>query len=97
MTAKQKAKHIADKQAVPLIPVGTTLTPDGLGTWKGGVQKGAPNWASAKSRATRTADAKGTPKIKKFTGSKEALESLVKNAAETFVKDMGDSDESSAP
>jgi hypothetical protein len=38
-------------------------TPDGLGEWQGGpaALKGAPNWVSLKSRATRFADAKRAP------------------------------------
>lgn len=39
MSQKQRAKHIADKQPVAIIPVGTALTPDGLGRWKGGLPK----------------------------------------------------------
>jgi len=38
-------------------------TPDGLGEWQGGpaALKGAPNWVSLKSHASRTASAKNTP------------------------------------
>ena len=40
-------------------------TPDGLGAWQGGTAalKGANNWVSLKSRASRTASAKNTPGI----------------------------------
>lgn len=40
-------------------------TPDGLGAWEGGTGalKGANNWVSLKSRASRTADAKNAPGI----------------------------------
>ena len=39
----------------------STTSPDGLGKWKGGTQKGAPNWVNLKSKSTRTGDWKHTP------------------------------------
>lgn len=68
MTAKQKAKHLTDAAAKILTPEKSSLeaaepTPDGLGPWEGGTAalKGANNWVSLKSRATRFADAKRAP------------------------------------
>ena len=59
MTAKQKAKHIADKQPIVKISVGTTLTPDGLGLWKGGLPKSST--LLQRKRPTQFASNKNTP------------------------------------
>ena len=59
MTAKQKAKHIADKQPIVKISVGTTLTPDGLGLWKGGLPKSST--LLQRKRPTQFASNKDTP------------------------------------
>jgi len=68
MSAKQKAKHNEEHIVKILTPEVSELTPaeptpDGLGEWQGGITalKGAPNWVSLKSHATRTASAKNTP------------------------------------
>src|SRR5271166_2421439 len=69
MSEKQRLKHIADREALeaaeknPPMPIASSLdgaepTPDGLGAWEGGLPKGANNWVSLKSRATRTGDSK---------------------------------------
>lgn len=67
MTAKQTAKHIADRQPQPYVekPAFAEPTPDGLGAWEGGTAalKGSRSWVSEKSHASRTADAKNTPGI----------------------------------
>jgi len=67
---KNYDKHHAAKFAVCKLVETSELdaaasTPDGLGTWEGGTAalKGAPNWVSLKSRATRFADAKRAPGI----------------------------------
>lgn len=62
MTEKQRQKHITDTVTV-LTPEGSSLdsaptSPDGLGTWEGGLAKGANNWVALKSHATNTGDAK---------------------------------------
>ena len=67
MTAKQTAKHITDNAAKILTPTsGSSLdaaepTPDGLGTWEGGIAHRSLDGAKAKPQ--RTGDAKNTPGI----------------------------------
>jgi hypothetical protein len=72
MSAKQKAKHIADREAVknptPLVTeggqstlIGAEPTPDGLGAWEGGIAHRSLDGAKAKPQ--RTGDTKNRPGI----------------------------------
>jgi hypothetical protein len=67
MTAKQKAKHITDRVAKILTPTeGSSLdaaeaTPDGLGPWMGGKQRGAID--GAKAKAQHTGNRKNAPGV----------------------------------
>ena len=63
MTAKQTAKHIADRQP-KTVAEGSSLdaaapTPDGLGEWQGGIAHRSLD--GAKAKAQRTGDTKNTP------------------------------------
>ena len=61
MSAKQKAKHIADRQPQPYVekPAFAGPTPDGLGAWQGGIAHRSIDGAKAKPQ--RTGDTKNTP------------------------------------
>ena len=63
MTAKQKLKHIADRQPKPYVekPAFAEPTPDGLGAWQGGIAHRSID--GAKAKAQRTGDRKNTPGI----------------------------------
>ena len=67
MSAKQKAKHIADREATEAaynslnVPVAVGPTPDGLGLWEGGIAHRSLDGAKAKPQ--RTGDRKNTPGI----------------------------------
>ena len=63
MTAKQTAKHIADRQPQPYVekPAFAEPTPDGLGAWEGGLAHRSIDGAKAKPQ--RTGDRKNTPGI----------------------------------
>jgi hypothetical protein len=67
VSEKQKAKHIADREAAEAaynslnVPAVVEPTPDGLGAWQGGVVRGAIS--GLKAKAQRTGDAKNTPGI----------------------------------
>ena len=66
MSAKQKAKHIADRQPKFLVNTTESLegaepTPDGLGAWEGGIAHRSLDGAKAKPQ--RTGDTKNTPGI----------------------------------
>ena len=67
MSEKQKAKHIADREAAEAaynslnVPAVVEPTPDGLGAWQGGVVRGAIS--GLKAKAQRTASTKNTPGI----------------------------------
>ena len=65
MSAKQKAKHIADRQP-KTVAEGSSLdaaapTPDGLGEWQGGIAHRSIDGAKAKPQ--RTGDTKNRPGI----------------------------------
>jgi hypothetical protein len=65
MTAKQTAKHIADREATEAaynslnVPVAVGPTPDGLGLWEGGIAHSPID--GHKAKAQRTGDTKNTP------------------------------------
>ena len=66
MSAKQKAKHIADRQPKFLVNTtesleGAAPTPDGLGAWEGGLAHRSLDGAKAKPQ--RTGDTKNRPGI----------------------------------
>jgi len=66
MTAKQTAKHIADKNWPLHTAEGSSLdaagpTPDGLGAWEGGIVHRSLD--GAKAKPTRTGDTKNRPGI----------------------------------
>ena len=63
MSAKQKAKHIADRQPQPYVekPAFAGPTPDGLGAWEGGIAHRSIDGAKAKPQ--RTGDTKNRPGI----------------------------------
>ena len=71
MSEKQRAKHIADREAAnspETYPVSSSLlgadpTPDGLGAYEGGplAMRGSNRWVSEKSHASRTGDSKNAP------------------------------------
>ena len=66
MSAKQKAKHIADRQPKFLVNTtesleGAAPTPDGLGAWEGGIAHRSLDGAKAKPQ--RTGDTKNRPGI----------------------------------
>ena len=66
MSAKQKAKHIADRQPKFLVNTTESLegaepTPDWLGAWQGGIAHRSLDGAKAKPQ--RTGDTKNTPGI----------------------------------
>jgi hypothetical protein len=60
---RRRFKHMCQNGPNVKLVEGSSLdaaepTPDGLGEWQGGVEKGAANWVSLKSRATRLASGK---------------------------------------
>ena len=65
MSEKQKAKHLADREAAEAaynslnVPAVVGPTPDGLGLWEGGIAHSSID--GHKAKAQRTGDTKNTP------------------------------------
>ena len=65
MSEKQRAKHIADREAAEAaynslnVPVAVGPTPDSLGLWEGGIAHSSID--GHKAKAQRTGDTKNTP------------------------------------